>query len=441
MADSTAERQSPRGGTQRRNWPALRLATSIFLLGISGNMVLVGLPLLVLNDYGMSWGVGLVLAFRVLPNLLFGAIAGDFIDRHDPLRISIYSALAAGAAIALVPFSSALWHVQLLAACIGVASMFGGPSRMALRERVMAKGSEMKGNSAIVAAERFPTLLGPALTGPIMVVSGLEAVFVIGAVAAVLAALPMVRLPLSPMERSHGPRRSGSLDRPTLTPASVLRHIGRRLFLDNVRNLTHVVRMDRMLAGLTITAFTYVFTVGLGRVFLAQYSVESFPGAVGALGYLMAGMGVGGVIGALLVPYISRVRSGWLYVLCNVLEAFCWLALPWVDNLAVAITLLAVTGIFESVATVVFFAEVQKRLPNSFSGRYYAMLLPLSDAAQMLGFLFGGLIVLAGVAWAAGVIWAVMALPVLAFTMYFIRPGPPRARTETQSSGQQEENP
>ena len=402
-------------------------------------MVLVGLPLLVLNDYGMSWGVGLVLAFRVLPNLLFGAIAGDFIDRHDPLKISIYSALAAGAAIALVPFSWSLWHVQLLAACIGVASMFGGPSRMALRERVMAKGDEMKGNSAIVAAERFPTLLGPALTGPIMVASSLDAVFVIGAVAAVLAAFPLIRLPLNPLEGSSEPRRSGSLNRPALTPVSILQHLGRRLFLDNIRNLTYVVRMDRMLAGLTITAFTYVFTVGLGRVFLAQYSVEAFPSAEGALGYLMAGMGVGGVIGAVLVPFISRVRSGWLYVLCNVLEAFCWLALPWVDNLVVAITLLVVTGIFESVATVVFFAEVQKRLPNSFSGRYYAMLLPLSDAAQMFGFLFGGLVVLAGVAWAAGTIWAVMALPVLAFTAFFVNPGPPRARSEEQADGQQED--
>src|SRR5699024_12607516 len=91
----------------------------------------------------------------------------------------------------------------------------------------------------------------------------------------------------------------------------------------------------------------------------------------------------------------------------------------WLDNSVVAITLLVVTGIFASVATVVFFAEVQKRLPNSFSGRYYAMLLPLSDAAQMFGFLFGGLVVLAGVAWAAGTIWAVMALPVLAFTAFF----------------------
>ena len=296
MSEAPGAEGTPGLARIRGNLPALRLASSIFLLGISSNMVLVGLPLLVLMDYGMSWGVGLVLACRVLPNLLFGAVAGDFIDRHDPLRISIHSALVAGLFIAVVPFSGALWQLQVLAAGIGVAAMFGGPSRMALRERVMTKGREMEGNSAIVAAERFPTLLGPALTGPVMMVADIRAVFFIGAVAAVLAAVPMIRLPLAPLQETEGvgSPQERSPSRAPSSPLGLLRYIGRRLFVDNVRNLTHVVRMDRMLAGLTITAFTYVFTVGLGRVFLAQYSVDVFPGLEGALGYLMAGMGMGG---------------------------------------------------------------------------------------------------------------------------------------------------
>ncbi|MFC6937270.1 MFS transporter [Actinomadura yumaensis] len=103
----------------------------------------------------------------------------------------------------------------------------------------------------------------------------------------------------------------------------------------------------------------------------------------------------------------------------------CWLLLPFTPGFASACALMVVAGVLESAATVVFFAEVQIRLPDSFSGRYYAMLLPLTDACMLLGAVVGGTVVLAGLPWAAVVICLAMAAPIVLLGRLFLQPTTP----------------
>ena len=70
----------------QRNWPLLRLALSLFTLRLGATMTAVGLPLLVLERYGSGLQAALTLALELLPNVLFGAVVGDLVDRGDPRR-------------------------------------------------------------------------------------------------------------------------------------------------------------------------------------------------------------------------------------------------------------------------------------------------------------------------------------------------------------------
>lgn len=401
--------------------PIMRLASSIFIFGIANSLTMVGLPLLVLHRYGLGLGLGLVLGLRVLPNILLGQLVGEVIDKRDSLRISIIAALATAALTVLIPLTMAVWQLEVLSVALGVAGMFAGPARMALRSRVILEGREMDGNGAIVTSERLPAVLGPATAGPIMVLAGLDWLFVVGATTAALACLPLFHLGTITPTPVRKPVEASET-----SSASWPRRMVRRLFVDNARSLAMVVKLDKMLIGLTITAFTYVFALGISRIFLSQYSLQHFPRVDGALGYLIAGMAAGGVLGSVVVPRIRGIPSGWLYLAGNVLEGFCWLTLPVTHSFPIAIALLVVAGVFESMATVVFFAEVQRRLPNSFSGRYYAMLLPLSDAFNLSGSVVGGLVVLAGLPLSALVLCLAIGAPVAAFTVSFIRPPVPR---------------
>ncbi|MFG2006135.1 MFS transporter [Spirillospora sp. NPDC048911] len=403
-----------------RSWaaaPIMRLAASIFILGIGTGLVLVGLPLLVLKEYSTGFGLGLVIALRILPNFLLGPSVGGIIDSRDPLRVAVIASVASAAFTVLVPLTTALWQLCLLALALGLTSMFTGPARMALRSWLIPEGREMDGNGAIVTAERVPDVLGPAMVGPLLLMGSLDWLFFMGGLLTVLACVPLLGLgsfPRQPTASRESPTKAAEV--------SGLRRLIGRLFTDNARSLAEVVRMDGTLTALTITGFTYVFALGVGRIFLSEYSIKHFPSIDGALGYLMAAMAFGGVIGGIAAPRLKRVHPCWLYFAGNILEGVCWLMLPFVPSFAVASALMVLAGVLESAATVVFFAEVQIRLPASFGGRYYAMLLPLTDACMLLGSVVGGAVVLAGLPWAALVICVAMAAPIIMLGRLFLNP-------------------
>ncbi|MFD6182999.1 hypothetical protein, partial [Streptomyces goshikiensis] len=187
-----------------------------------------------------------------------------------------------------------------------------------------------------------------------------------------------------------------------------------RALAGGARELVHMVKDDGRLSSLTVTAFTYMVALGLGRTFLAAYSLEEFEGVPAMLGYLLAAMGLGGACGALLTARLRGWNQGWVYILGNALEGVCWIALIWTGSWVVALALLFVAGVFESIASVVYFAEVQKRLPTQLTGKYYATLVPLSDVFLVGGTVAGGLLVgVAGIGWSAALVGLAMAVPVL----------------------------
>ncbi|MFJ3906202.1 MFS transporter [Streptomyces sp. NPDC090025] len=426
MTDDTSTTKASRGSFARvlRHPGAARLVSSLFVLETGSAMTTVGLPLLVMQRYGLGLEVGLTLAARFLPNILLGALAGQIVDRNDPRRVAMLAALGSGLAVALFPLTTAMWQVQLLAMAVGVGYMFGFPATMALRPRVIPEGSELEGNGLIVTAERIPKLLGPALAGPIAAAAGIGWLFCAEAATALAAAVLLTRLPgAAPTTDPAHPTDPADAVTETADAAgrrSPVVLVGRwlaawaRALATGARDLTGMVRGDGRLSSLTVTAFTYMVALGLGRTFLAAYSLEEFAGVPAMLGYLLAAMGLGGALGALAAVAFRSWNQGWVYILGNALEGLCWIALLVTGDWYVALGLLFAAGVFESIASVVYFAEVQKRLPGRLQGRYYATLVPLSDVFLVGGTVLGGVLVgRAGVAWSAVLVGLAMAVPVL----------------------------
>ncbi|MGW7409792.1 MFS transporter [Streptomyces sp. NPDC054833] len=433
MTDDTKTSTTKGGGFARvlRSPGTLRLVGSLFVLETGSAMTTVGLPLLVMQRYGLGLEVGFTLAARFLPNILLGALAGQVVDRHDPRRVATLAALGSGLAAVLFPLTTAMWQIQLLALAIGVGYMFGFPATMALRPQVIPEGSELEGNGLIVTAERVPKLLGPAVAGPIAAVAGINWLFTAEAATALVAAALLTRLPRA--EGAAGsPGAAGTAQDATgarKVPSSVGRRLAgwARAVAGGARDLVRMVRGDGRLSSLTITAFTYMVALGLGRTLLAAYSLHGFGHVPGMLGYLLAAMGLGGALGGMAAAAFRSWNQGWVYILGNVLEGVCWVALIVTGDWYVALALLFLAGVFESIASVVYFAEVQKRLPAGLQGRYYATLVPLSDVFLVAGTVAGGVLVdRAGISTGAVLVCLAMALPVLVLVTRLVpeRPAP-----------------
>lgn len=91
--------------------------------------------------------------------------------------------------------------------------------------------------------------------------------------------------------------------------------------------------------------------------------------------------------------------------------------------------MLLIAGFVEAVPTVIFFAEVQRRLPSNFGGRYFAIVMPLWDACIILGTAIAGVFVVTGLLTLGLTIFLVQAIPVVLLLrpLLLITSGTPRA--------------
>ena len=411
-----ATETSRRSRRSRRLFTQLNiLAISLFALRFGSMMTAVGLPLLVLHRYGAGLNAGVTLALEVLPNVVFGPAVGDLVDRSDPRRYAIAGPLLAAPFIGLLTVTDAMWQIQVLALLIGVGYLVGLPARMVLRNTVIVPGAEAQGNGVLQAAQRLPTLLGPALAA-VLVPIGYSVLFIVDAASAVASALVLLALPATV--------------RPARAAASL-----RRVFTESVPAVVRTVAADRALSALTITSMTYVYAVGMTRLYLAAYTLGRFPHEPGLFGLLTAAMGAGAVVGSMATARLVKVPQGLLFLLVNLVESACWLSVMLFYNALPAALVMVLAGFCESVGTVVFWAEAQTRLPRDFSGRFFGMLVPATDACTLLGTVTAGVVVAGGVTVAACIIAAAMAVPILALCPLFLSRRLWRAAEPAQSTG------
>jgi ENTS family enterobactin (siderophore) exporter len=407
----------------RRNRPLAMLVASIFTYRLAGAMLVVALPFFAVHRFGFGVGAGLVLGARLLPNVLFGLVVGHLVDRWEPRRTAWVTAVLNGALVALVPLAGSRGAVQALLFASGLTYLFGFPARMALRPLVIGPGEEVAGNAFIVTAERLASVAGPAAVGVAIATGGIDRAFVALGIISAAAGLLMLRLPARPPQPEEEPLAAG------------LRADVRRMLVTGPATLVRVIRADPMLRVLVVTAFSYVTAAAIGELLIVALAREQFADLPGANGWLVGAMGAGGVAGALLSAPLARAHPGRLYLAGNVLEALAWLVLPRVHWLPLALAVMALAGMLESAATVVYFAEVQRRLPAGLTGRFYASFVPLTDACAMAGSILGPAVIgSAGVGRGAGVIAALIGLPVLAFTIPLLAAGPDRLPADPLSA-------
>ncbi|MER8199658.1 MFS transporter [Streptomyces microflavus] len=410
----------PRSRGRSRN----ALFLSIFFLELGAAMTAVALPLILIDQYGLTASSGLAFAARMIPGMLLGPVAGDAVARYDPRRVAVVSALGSAIVIALMPWTTALWQIQLLSLLVGIGHMFGGPARLALRPLVLKEGEELAGNGVLVTVERLPVFVGPPLAGVLVTTAGFHVAFLAEAVACLAAAVLVLLVPASPVGSILRPQSSSTPDGPQRRDGKLVaaaRHL-RRAYATGIRGMTAAVTRDRFLLGLTLTGFTYVAAVAMGRMFLLRLATESFSEHSSSVyGYLLGSMAVGAVVGGVLVGRLTRLHSGLLYILGNTVEAVLWVALVHVPSATTALLLLFLAGITESVATAVFFAEAQRRLPAQLAGHYYAALIPLTDAFSLVGAVAGASLAAATLLGASLTIGALIALPVLLTAPWYLR--------------------
>jgi MFS family permease len=322
-------------------------------------------------DVGGTVAVGIAGLVRLLPAAVVAPFAASLGDRFRRERFLVGVALVGSAALA---GSAAAYYagknevlVFVLAGLVGLASTLVRPALQALLPSLARTPQELiAANSATSTVEGLGTLVGPLAAGVLVSLADVGVVFAVGSVAFAAAAVLFARVRVE--GRVHA------------APASAVRGALRSAFSGFETALRE--RRPRLVIGLV---FAQAFVRGCLNVLIVVTVFEVLDADPGAVGYLTAALGVGGLIGAFGSLAVVRHRLAVPFGLALVFWGLPIALVAPRPDLALALVLLAIVGAANSVEDVALFTLIQRIVPDEVLTRVLAVVWAVAMGAVALG--------------------------------------------------------
>ena len=241
---------------------------------------------------GGAFTVGLVLAARMLPNLLFGLAAGTLADRGNRTRLLAgVRLLALPPALGLAWLSAAqsesvsVWALVVLSFATGCATVFDVPTRQALVLDTVPREAAPNAMALNATASRLSIALGALVAGALIPMAGVAAAFVVSALTFALAAGIglFIRPTAAIATTAHGPQ-------PTF--AQALR--------DALRLIGDIAEV-RILVAAAIACEIFGFSY---QTAVPTFSRDVLGAGAEGLGTLNAATSLGGALGLVLLALV-----------------------------------------------------------------------------------------------------------------------------------------
>ncbi|MEU9761133.1 MFS transporter [Streptomyces sp. NPDC047987] len=364
---------------------AVLSANSISTAGTS--LTLIAVPWFVLETTGSAGRAGVVAFCATLPIVVSALIGGPVIDRVGRRRVSVASDLVCGLAVAAVPLlhRTGLLTFWMLCALMAVNGLLHTPGNTA-RYVLVPDLAEHAGTTLARAASLFDAvsrgarMVGAALAGLLIALTGAETVLLLDA-ATFLASALLVALGVRGVRAAE--------PRPTAAPVSL------RAYRSELREGLAYLTGHRLLLAIVLTVlFMNGTDQGWNAVLLPVHASTELGGARD-IGLLTALFGAGGLTGALLYGAFGHRFSRWaVFTVCVVLcgaPRYAVAALTGTTApLAVTMVLSGIAGgVLNPVLTTVIYGSVPDELRSRVSG----VLTAGGELAMPLGGLAAGLMV------------------------------------------------
>jgi MFS family permease len=367
---------------RHRNFRLLWI-TSIINAG-SGWLQQVTLGWLAYDLTGSALIAGLVYGVRALPSLIIapiGGVLGDRFERKRGLQFnSGYMAIIAlGFALLLAVGEVKTWHILVFTVLQGTGQALVNPVRQALVANTVPREDLMNAIALNSFAQTSMRVLGPAVAGLLIALSGPALNFGIQSVAYVVVFI--VILPLRAPYTDLSNRRSH-----TSMAES---------FVEGIRTVRRQpTLLGLMLLALVPTLFTTPINLGLLPVFARDALKVDSAG----LGLLYSAQGVGAVIGTVMLASFGNFRKkGLLLSAAAVCLTIAITLYSQVTVFLMALPLLALgTGCFMTYNTINQ-TIIQTVTPDEYRGRVMGLLMVDQGLSPLGALIFGTLAELYGI--------------------------------------------
>ncbi|WP_433938406.1 MFS transporter [Paenibacillus lautus] len=345
----------------------------IFGIGISnlGNWIyLVAINLLVLHMTGSPAAVAGLFIIRPLATLLTNSWAGSIIDRANKRRLMIITDVIRGALIALIPFMSSVWGIYGIMFLINVAGSFFGPTSMTYVTKLIPAEERKRFNAWSSFTTSGAVLLGPAISGLLIVYTDIRVSIVINAVSFLICALVIYFLPDVDGEEAAGSKREAMTMRMLLRDWAAVIDFGKaaKYFM-----LVYVLFQSATLLGFALDSQEATF---IKQVLLLGDEDYGLLVSVAGAGYL-----AGSMAASLSVKRLSlRMFIGAGMLLSSIGYMIFYAA----SGLMTAVIGFIVFGFFSSYANAGYTTFFQNQVPVDLMGRFTSVTRLLEGMLQIL---------------------------------------------------------
>lgn len=334
-----------------RNPHVRRLAIARFS-GVTGTQVLnVAVGWQLYERTGSAWSLGLVGLFELAPVLLLTIPAGNAADRY-PRRtiVMLGQAVFVMAALMLAALSyfhgpvEAIYGVLVL---VGGARAFAQSAASTILPQIAPSDEFVNANAWMSSISQFAAVMGPALGGLIIAVTG-------GATANYFTAAALEFIFLVSMIRI-----------PSIRPAG---HAEKRSVSDLFAGFSFIRRSPIFLAAITLDMFAVLF--GGAVVLLPIYAKDILQVGPDGLGWLRAAPAVGSMTMALIITRLKPwKRPGYVLLLTVIGFGLATIGFGLSRSFALSLFCLFLTGAFDSISVVIRVTLEQMLTPDSLRGR------------------------------------------------------------------------
>jgi MFS family permease len=348
--------------------------TASMISGLGSWMLVIAAPFQVFHLTGSTVATGLTLAIESLPAMLVGPFAGVLVDRWNRRTAMVVADVVSAAGVALMLLGSTPDRVSLIYLGLlveSLAAMFFRPAARAIVPAVVGNGPALVSANALSAfAAGIVRLVGPVLGTLLLSADGW--VLVVGVdVASYLASAVLVAG--INVGRARDPVQGG------------LREIPSQL-RDGLRYLAGTP----LLRGLLVTSWVYWTANAALTVLLVPFVVRRLGNPGQDIGYLIAALGVGYLIGPVVGrPLIARCATRRVLAIAYAAVGVCFLVLFNAPTLTIAMTAAACSGIPGAIVVIVTSQRMQAVTPDGILGRVGAAFYASDAAAAVAGALLG----------------------------------------------------
>jgi CRP-like cAMP-binding protein/predicted MFS family arabinose efflux permease len=349
-----------------------RLMLSSFAISSVGSWAYnIALWVWVFDKTGSAGWVAATSFARFVPTLVlstYGGVLAERFERTTVMRVCDGIAMVTMGGLAVTAALDGPPLLALLfAAMTSMSAVANDPAVQAMIPQVVGEKDLAAANASYGMVDNLAVIVGPVIGAALLFVGPPSVAFAVNAATFGISVLLVSRM----VARS--------------TPTDVTEGGGAGLLAQvmvGVRAITSSTSAA-VLVGFSVLA---TFVYGIDTVLFILLAEERYGAGEGAVGYLLTGLGVGGILAAGLVNRLASLpRLGVVITVGMLLYCLPIALLVVVDDFAVAVALQVVRGAGTLVVDVLAITALQRSLPSQLLARVFGAFNTLLLAAVALG--------------------------------------------------------